>query len=388
MTLLATCIVLVAMSHFGGGCAAPHEVLPVSSPKKIYDFAAITPVVNDEIQAGHVPGAVILIGGPDGIYYQKAFGDRSVVPIHTKMETECIFDIASLSKPVSTAACIWILIDRGQLRLDTRVCDILPEFKVHQKDDIQVHHLLSHTSGLPAYTSADGLEKQFGNPCRQQVVRKICSLKPQYKPGEKFQYSCLGYIILGRIVEVVSGYSLDDFARKNLFELLGMKSTGYNPGFNPQIVPTEMRNGDCLLGRVHDPLAELMGGVSGNAGVFSTAEDLSFYCRMLLNGGLLNGRRILSPTAINMLTRAQEHGRAYGFDVNSSYAWIKGDDFSPSAFCHSGYTGTSLVCDPELKVYLIILTNRVHPDGQGAVRNLRKQVANITATQFLHQQEI
>jgi len=329
-----------------------------------------------------------LVGGPDRIYYLKAFGNRSVVPVQTKMGTECVFDLASLSKPVSTAPCIWILIDRGQLSLDTKVGDIIPEFKANQKDDIRIHHLLSHTSGLPAYMGANELEKQFGNPCRQEVLHKICSLKLQSQPGEKFRYSCLGYIMLGGIVEKVSGQSLDEFARENLFDLLDMKSTGYNPDVHSQIVPTQIRNGSCLLGQVHDPLAGLMGGVSGNAGVFSTAEDLALYCRMLLNGGVLNGRRILTPSAVNMLTQVQEYGRAYGFDVSSSYAWIKGDFFSSSAFCHSGFTGTSIVCDPELKVYLIILTSRVHPDGNGSVKNLRKKIADITATQFLVPQGI
>ena len=123
-----------------------------------------------------------------------------------------------------------------------------------------------------------------------------------------------------------------------------------------------------LRGTVHDPLARLMAGTSGNAGLFSTAADLSIYCRMLLNGGSWKGKRILSPAAVAMLTTAQSHGRAYGFDVSSSYAWIKGPNASPAAFCHSGYTGTSLVCDPATGTYLILLTNSVHPHDKGTSR--------------------
>jgi CubicO group peptidase (beta-lactamase class C family) len=301
------------------------------------------------------------------------------------MTTDCIFDIASLSKPVSTAACINILIDRGRLKLDTKVSDIIPEFAAKEKQDITIAQLLTHTSGLPAYTNADSLAKKYGNPCRKHVIEQICSLDLQSKPGGTFRYSCLGYITLGRIVEIVSHKGLDEFARQNVFAPVGMKETGYSQdiALAQKIAPTELRNGQCLIGRVHDPLAELMEGVSGNAGVFSTAEDLARFCTMLLNNGKVRGRKVLSPSAVKMLTEPQALGRAYGFDVSSPYAWIKGDGFSPSAFCHSGYTGTSIVCDPVNNIYLIILTNRVHPADKGSLKNMRVRLADITSHTFI-----
>jgi CubicO group peptidase (beta-lactamase class C family) len=185
-------------------------------------------------------------------------------------------------------------------------------------------------------------------------------------------------------VEVVSGEPIDVFARRNIFGPLGMKDTMYNPpdALDRRIAATEIVDGAPLRGTVHDPLARLMGGVSGNAGVFSTARDLAIYCRMLLNGGVHKGERILSPTAVELLTGVQSHGRAYGFDVSSSYAWLKGDHASERAFCHSGYTGTSIVCDPEKRVFLIILTNRAHPNDKGASKPIRAQAANIAFGAF------
>ena len=158
-----------------------------------------------------------------------------------------------------------------------------------------------------------------------------------------------------------------------------MDDTTYNPDdtFKERIAPTEIVDENLLRGTVHDPLAKLMAGVSGNAGVFSTAHDLSVFCRMLLAGGTHEGKTILSPTAVGLLTQPQSHDRAYGFDVSSGYSWIKGDFASDRTFCHSGYTGTSIVCDPATKVFLIILANRAHPHDKGTVRPVRTKIADI-----------
>jgi len=158
-----------------------------------------------------------------------------------------------------------------------------------------------------------------------------------------------------------------------------MKHTAYNPpaSWEKDTAATEVVDGRPLRGTVHDPLARLMAGYSGNAGLFSNAYDLSIYCRMLLNDGLWKGRRILSRQAVALLTTEQAHGRAYGFDVNSSYSWVKGSHAPKQAFCHTGYTGTSIVCDPASKTFVIILANRVHPADDGTSRPTRIKVADI-----------
>ena len=342
-------------------------------------WARIEAAVQEEIQAGHLPGAVVLVGQADRILYHQAFGLAVAEPFQTAMEKDTLFDLASLTKPIATAAAVMVLMDRGKLDPNDRVSDYLPAFACNGKEDVRIKHLLTHTSGLPAYTDAKAIKDLYGSPCPDQVIEKICSLKAQSEPGQEFRYSCLGYITLARIVGIVSGQSLDEFTQANLFAPLGMEHTRFNPpaAWQTKTAGTEIVDGELLRGTVHDPLARLMAGAGGNAGLFSTASDLSIYCRMLLDGGSWKGRQILSPAAAAMLTTAQSHGRAYGFDVSSGYSWIKGPNASPAAFCHSGYTGTSLVCDPATGTYLILLTNSVHPHDKGSSKPIRQKLAEI-----------
>ncbi len=336
-------------------------------------------VVEEEIQAGHFPGAVVLVGRGKKTLYRKAFGLEVAEPFEEPMGKDTLFDMASLTKPIATAASILILVDRGRLDPDDYVRDHLPAFACNGKEKARIRHLLTHTSGLPAYTDANNLKTQYGSPCPEKVIEKICTLKAQSEPGQEFRYSCLGYITLAEVVRVVTGQSIEEFSHANLFMPLGMRHTRFNPpaSWQTDIAATEIVDGELLRGTVHDPLARLMAGTSGNAGLFSTASDLSIYCRTLLNGGTWKGKRVLSPAAVEMLTKPQSHGRAYGFDVSSSYSWVKGSHTSADAFCHTGYTGTSLVCDPATETYLIILTNRAHPHDKGACKPVRRKLAEI-----------
>jgi len=340
-------------------------------------FDDIDAIVTDQIRAGNIPGAVVLVGQADRILYWEAFGDAMVEPNRVPMDRRTIFDLASLTKPIATATSILILVDQGRLDLDDPVGKYLPAFACNGKEDARIHHLLTHTSGLPAYTSAAELERKYGSPCPRRVIERICGLQALSPPGEKFRYSCLGYIVLAEIVHVVSGEDIGRFSRQHIFEPLGMRDTTFNPppSWTDRIAATTIVDGRPLRGTVHDPLARLRGGLSGNAGLFSSAPDLAVFCRMLLNGGTLKGRRILSPQAVAMLTQPQSHGRAFGFDVGSGYAWIKGPNTSERAFCHSGYTGTSIVIDPAREAYLVLLTNRVHPKDAGSCKTLRKRIA-------------
>lgn len=342
-------------------------------------LAQIDGVVQAEIQAGHFPGAVVLVGRGDKVLYHKAFGLAISEPVQEPMREDTIFDLASMTKPLATGAAVMILVDRGKLDPNDYVRDYLPAFACGGKEEVRIRHLLTHTSGLPAYTNANSLKQQYGCPCPEKVIEKICSLDAQSSPGEEFRYSCLGYITLAEIVRIVTGQGIDEFTHANLFVPMGMKDTGFNPSaqLKPRIAATEIVDGEPLRGTVHDPLARLRGGISGNAGLFSTASDLSIYCRMLLHHGVWKGKRILRPAAVEMLTTPQSHGRAYGFDVSSSYSWPKGPNASPRAFCHTGYTGTSLVCDPDTGIYLILLTNRVHPHDGGACKPVREKLAEI-----------
>ena len=366
------------------GCQPVHpvqkeEVQPVQEKIVRPDLSGIDKVVTEEIEKGNFPGAVVLVGKQDDILYWKEFGNEVIEPYEEAIGRNTVFDLASLTKPIATATSIMVLKDRKAIGLDDYVGKYLPDFACNGKQQVQIKHLLTHTSGLPAYTNAAKLEEQFGSPCPEKVIEKICGFKAASKPGEKFRYSCLGYITLAKIVEKITGETIDEFSRENIFTPLGMKNTTYNPPASrfKDIAATQIVEEKLLRGTVHDPLAQLMAGVSGNAGLFSNAHDLSIYCRMLLNDGIWDGKRILSSEAVSMLTAAQMHGRAFGFDVNSSYSWVKGSYTSEKAFCHTGYTGTSIVCDPASKAFVIILTNRAHPNDKGAVKPVRTKVADI-----------
>ncbi len=352
-----------------------------SVEKKVHkpDLGGIDRVVEEEIEKGNIPGAVVLVGQGDKVLYFKAFGQEVNEPFEEVMNKDTIFDLASLTKPVATATSILILADEGKIDPCDYAGKYLPAFACNGKEEVRIQHLLTHTSGLPAYTNADALKKAFGTPCPDKLLEKICNMNVVSKPGEEFRYSCLGYITLARIVEVVSAKNIDDFARKNIYAPLRMKRTNYNPPLSREkdIAATQIVDGQLLRGTVHDPLARLMEGTSGNAGLFSTASDLSIYCQMLLNSGTWKGVKILNPEAVSRLTTAQSHGRAYGFDVNSSYSWVKGSYAPENAFCHTGYTGTSIVCDPVNKVYVIILTNRAHPHDEGTSKHIRTKIADI-----------
>lgn len=352
---------------------------PVQEQKPEYHFPQISPVIDEEMEKGNFPGAVVLVGRGDDIAYWETFGHKITDPFEEPMDKNTIFDMASVTKPVATATSILILMDRDAIGLDDYVRTYLPAFGCKGKEEARIKHLLAHTSGLPAYTNANTLKEEFGSPCSDNVIDKICAFEALNTPGEEFRYSCLSYITLGKIVEVVSGTTLDEFSKKNIFAPLRMKHTMYNPpdSWEKNIAATELIDGKPLRGTVHDPLARLMSGVSGNAGLFSNAHDLSIYCRMLLNEGVWKGKRILSPEAVRFLTTVQSHGRAYGFGVSASYSSAKGAHASEKAFVHTGYTGTSVVCDPENETFLIILANRVHPKDDGSAKPVRTKVADI-----------
>ena len=352
---------------------------PVQKEIRKQRFNEIDHVIEEEIEKGNFPGAVVLVGKQDDILYWEAFGNEVIDPFEEPICRNTIFDQASLTKPIATATSIMILRDRKAIELDDYVGTYLSAFACNGKEDVRIRHLLSHTSGLPAYMNAAALKEQFGSPCPEEVIEKICGLEAISKPGEEFRYSCLGYITLAKIAETVSGKNIADFSGENIFAPLGMKHTGYNPpdSWEKDIAAAQIVDSQLLRGTVHDPLAKLMRGISGNAGLFSNAYDLSIYCRMLLNDGIWNGTRILSPEAVVMLTTAQAHGRSYGFDVNSSYSSVKGSYAPEKVFCHTGYTGTSIVCDPVSEAFVIILTNRVHPSDEGTAKSVRSKVADI-----------
>ncbi len=380
------------------------------NPEKL---AQVDRVINDAITAKEIPGAVLSVVRGNDIVYLKAYGDKSVVPTVEPMTTETLFDLASVSKCVGTTLSFMQLIEKGYVRLTDKVDRYIPDFKPWtdpesgETVDITIRDLLTHTSGLTPYINADTFVKEYGGNNPEKMEWYIATkVKRNFHPGTDFMYSCLNFVTLQRILERVTGEKLYEYAQKHVFDVLGLKHTCYFPLiYDPAVsnsaelarlcAPTEVQaDGKPLTAQVHDPMARrIMGGNSGNAGVFSNAEDLSVICAALMNGGCLvdkkgsalESTRILSPATVRLMTRipsqnAPSVGRALGWDKKSPHSGLRGDLFNPeTTIMHTGYTGTSIVIDMGSKTAVILLTHRVHPEDKGGVGRLRALVANIVA---------
>jgi CubicO group peptidase (beta-lactamase class C family) len=355
-------------------------------------LALLDGLMHEALGRKDFPGAVLLVAHKGRTVWRKAYGLSQWVPEDRPMSADMIFDMASVTKPVATATSIMILVERGRIRLLDKVKDYVPDFAPYllekgiPGEDARLWHLLTHTSGLPPYTDPKEVERLYGNPCPTEVlVKHIAGLRKESLPGAIFTYSCLNYITLASIVKSVTGKSIAEFADENIFRPLGMKRTFFVPPADclDLCVPTQVYDGKPLRGVVHDPLARLQGGVSGNAGLFSTADDLAVFAQMMLDGGARGKVRVLGPLAVERMTeifpKAGPAGRGLGWDLDSDYASVRGDLFGPASYGHSGYTGTSVWIDPETRTTVIFLTNRVHPDDKGDIIAMRSKVANVVA---------
>ncbi len=359
-------------------------------------FATIAAVVNDAIARHELPGAVVLVGQHDATLYHEAFGQRAVQPAGEAMTEDTIFDLASLTKVVATTPSVMQLVEQGRIRLSDPVSQYIDGFGKYGKRGITIGHLLTHTSGLRPDLE---LEVEFSGA--KEAIRRATEEVPIAQPGERVIYSDINFFLLGDIVERVTGERLDRYATRHLFEPLGMKETMFLPAepLRPRIAPTERcdalawpctrMDAPFLRGIVHDPTARRMGGVSGHAGLFSTAADLSRYCRMLINGGRLGSVRVLSAVTVARMTspatpRSMRDVRGLGWDIDSMYSANRGELFPVGSYGHTGFTGTSLWLDPSSQSYVIFLSNRVHPDGKGDVTPLRGRVATIAAAAVLN----
>ena len=341
-------------------------------------LARIAPAVEEAREAGEFAGCVVAVGRGKGLVYLQSFGHRQVEPARKPMVVDTVFDLASLTKPVATATSVMLLVERGELRLSHPAKRYLPDLSGEGTDEITLDHLLTHGAG---YVPDNALEDYVHGP--DEAWRRLLALPVKSKPGTRFRYSDVGFELLGLIVERVDGRPLDRFAGEEVFQPLGMRDTGFLPGAaqRARCAATEPRDGEMLVGEVHDPRAALLGGVAGHAGLFSTAADLATYATALLNADQTR-RPILSPAAIAEMTRPRNVAgqlRAAGWDVQSGYSSNRGDLFTDRAFGHGGFTGTAMWIDPGLDLYVIFLSNRLHPDGKGSVNDLAGRIGSIAA---------
>ena len=330
--------------------------------------------MEDASRRGAFAGAVGLVSKGQQTILFEACGYASIFPRKVPMRRNCIFDLASVTKAIATTTAILILMERGRVSLTEKAASYLPKFagtkgdkQTNWKKELTVEQLLNHTSGLPAWSD---LYRRYGN--RNEIIDGMYhDIRLESRPGSRFCYSDLGFILLGTIVEEVTTKSLDSFVDKEIFKPLGMRNTMYNPLKTGRIVSTEYSNWRTrfVSGEVHDENAFAMNGVSGHAGLFSTAKDLATFSLCLLNGGTLGKTRILSEDTVNSLSRSttQKLGGYVGLGW-----WVKsratpniGRELSRFAFGHNGFTGTSMWIDPASNLSIILLTNRVHPVREG-----------------------
>lgn len=390
---LLTAVLLVA------GCTQETTGIRRSSPERqgmsTAHLALIDSTVNASIEAGDVPGAVVGIVRNGTLVYEKAFGNKAVFPEVEPMTVETLFDLASVSKCVGTTLSIMQLVEQGKLRLMDPVSYYLPEFqpwedpKTREKVDITVQHLLTHSSGLEAYLpDVPAYLEEFGPNSPDSLMMVISTrIKRLFRPGTQQLYSCLNFITLQHILQRITGEKLCDYAQEHVFNALGLQNTHYHPNYIALCAPTEVQeDGSVLRGVVHDPIARLINdGNSGNAGVFSNVEDLAVVCAALLGGGSYNGRRILSPLTVKKmfevpLCNDPQVARALGWDCYYLEPYSSGDIFPLQHLRgHTGYTGTSVILDPDSQTAVIVLAHRVHPADDGSTSRLRGTVASIAA---------
>lgn len=366
---------------------APPAPAPVVDPESLgFDasrLALIDELVNEGLSQSKMPGAVVIVGRRGGVAFRKAYGFRQTIPQQVPMTIDTVFDLASLTKPIATATSVMVLIQQGRIDVNAAVATYLPDFAANGKDKISVRHLLTHTAGLIADNS---IKDYSGTP--EQSLANIMALKPNAEPGEEFTYSDVGFIVLGELVKKVSGKNVHEFSQDAIYAPLGMSETGYLPGdaLRARAAVTEQREDRWMQGEVHDPRAYALGGIAGHAGLFSTADDLSRYAVMMLNGGRSGDTEILNPPTFELMTTAVDvprGRRALGWDARTGYSSNRGDFMSSRAFGHGGFTGTGIWIDPANDLFVLFLSNRVHPDGKGLVNPLIGRIGTVAGAALL-----
>jgi len=330
-------------------------------------------IVQNAIRQGQMPGAVLLVWHNGQVMYRKAFGNRSLEPRRETMTLDTIFDLASLTKVVATTTAIMQLMERGQVRLNDPVAKYIPEFAQNGKEDITVRNLLTHYSGLRG--DLDLAQAWQGH---DTAFSMAFAETPAIPPGSRFLYSDINFIVLGALIERVSGTSEDDYCLKNIFTPLGMTHTRYLPpaAWKSAIAPTEYdEQGKMLRGIVHDPTARRMGGVAGHAGLFSTVGDLSKFAQALLKGSAVLPALMVEKMTTPQQPPTSDSLRGFGWDIDSPLSSNRGELLPVGSFGHTGWTGTSIWIDPTTRTYIILLTNSIHPRGKGNVIALRAKIA-------------
>jgi CubicO group peptidase (beta-lactamase class C family) len=365
----------------------------VHSQNKKFDFSTVNDIINNAITERAFPSAVLVVGNEKGIVYQNGYGRLTYDDDAKPTTLNTIYDLASVTKVIATTSAIMKLYEQGKINLNAPVSEYIPQFAVNNKGDITITNLLLHNSGLTAWTPFYERDTSA-----EQVRNEIYNCSKEYPTGTKTVYSDYNAVLLGDIVEKITGMKLDKYCKKYIFDPLGMKDSDFLIPLSEdyRIAPTEYDTywrHELLIGYVHDETAALLEGVSGNAGLFSTGPDLFRFMQMMMNRGKYIDERKVPPTnkydtlfrettIDKFTTRATglpyNNTRALGWDTKpeaTSYPPQCGYVFSDNCFGHTGYTGTSVWCDKDKKLIVIFLTNRIYPKrGNEEIRYVRPKV--------------
>ena len=346
------------------------------------NWAPLDSLVQAQIDARAMPGAVLMMGQAQGVDATRVYGWRAREPAMLPMQADTVFDLASLTKVLATTTAVLQLVEQGKLALDTPVYRYWPAFGQNGKTGITVRHLLAHRSGLRA-----GLDMQPAWQGADTALHLIEHERLVAPPDSRTLYSDTNFDVLGELVERVSGEALAHYCQTHIFGPLKMVDTTFLPdaSLRARAAPTiRLADGEWLQGQVQDPTARRMGGVAGHAGLFGTAADLARFARMLLNQGELDGTRILSPDSVALLTQRQgpvkePTWRSLGWDMAAPLVPGRLALLPQGLIGHTGYTGTGLWIDMVTGRFVVILSNRLHPDEHGDARPLRREVLALLA---------
>lgn len=340
-------------------------------------LSVLDDVMNDAMRRELAPGAVVIVGHNGKVVYRKAFGSRAITPHREPMTLDTVFDMASLTKILATTSSVMQLFDQGKIKLADPVMKYIPEFGQNGKQDVTLRDLLTHYSGLAPDLELKPYWSGMGEGFRRANAEKLMT-----GPGEVFRYSDINFIVLGELVQKLTGQPINQYAAEHIFRPLGMDHTTYLPpaAWRDKIAPTEIdeRTHQMLRGTVHDPTARMMGGVAGHAGVFSTGDDVAKFAQAILD----DDGKIWSQLTVEKMTTPQQPQnqpvvRGLGWDIDSPFATNRGELLPIGSFGHTGFTGTSLWIDPITNTYVILLTNAVHDHGN--VISLRTRLATAVA---------
>jgi CubicO group peptidase (beta-lactamase class C family) len=370
--LILKCLIITCLLFFSSPLLASVE------PLNFVRSATIDDLLERAISSSLIAGGVVVVGNHDGILYTTARGRLNDSPVAPLLNEQTIFDIASLTKVIATAPAIMKLLDEGRITLLDPLTRWFPEFIGTGRENITILNLLTHTSGL------DDVELS-ATDAMKSAIRKTAEQKCHYRPGRHFHYADINFILLGELVQRVSGTTLDRFCRDQLYGPLAAHDTMFLPPI--ELAATIAPTGRTNSGIVQDPNSRRLDGVAGHAGLFSSAADLARFARMILGGGAIDGLRILSEQVVSRMTTPYycSEGtviRGLGWDMDSPFSSPKGSLFSKGSFGHTGYSGSSIWIDPRQDLFVILLTTRLNYRDTGIFNRLRRDISTVAATDF------